>query len=191
LLLGTDNNKKTPEGSESSDADANHEFGIKKGQSPATPGTSDGVKTSPLACDESTAIDHDDNPKRPRLTKVCEDLSSTFEPPSFSMPNYLMQPLTFPSLSKKPGFKCVPTLMVKQLMKVCKLYLQQSSDTTSTIIPTWNEVGTFSREIPGIPLVDRLKETIVHILASWAGLESYLYGIVSWTITMWFGEVVS
>jgi hypothetical protein len=77
--------------------------------------------------------------------------------------------------------------MVKQLMKVCNVYLQQSSDITPAMISKTG--GPFRRESPGVSVVDRLREVIVHILASWAGLESYLYGIVSWKIAMWFREV--
>ncbi|KAJ5949901.1 hypothetical protein N7454_001485 [Penicillium verhagenii] len=116
VLLKKDDSNKPTERSESSDVDVTHGFDITKGEAPATPSRSDGAQTSALACDEFTATDHSAS-QRLEIPKVCEDLSTTFGSPTFLMPKPLMQPLNFASTLKKPGFKCVPTLMVKQLMK--------------------------------------------------------------------------
>lgn len=176
MLLGIDGNDRNRERSEASDTNANHECGITKSQAPATPSSREKAKPSPLTDAGSLPIYHDAL-QRPGPPNVCEDLSSNFEPPFFLMSSPSMQPLTFPSPLQKTVFKEVPTLMVKRLMKICNDYLQQSSENTPAMIPKLNEMATFSPEGPGIPLVDRLREVIVHILATWAGLESYLYGI--------------
>ncbi|KAJ5745462.1 hypothetical protein N7520_010644 [Penicillium odoratum] len=183
-LVGNEGNKPKDRSDSFNDEDVNDEPNINKGQGPATYNhTSIRVSGSLAPSGEPTTLHHDAS-QRTELLETCEELSysqsspqcSPFDPPSFAMSNSLMQPFTFPSPLKKAGFKCVPTTMVGQLMKVCKGYLQQSSDASSEI-PKWNEVGTFNHESPRIPLVDRLREVVVHILASWAGLESYLYGI--------------
>jgi hypothetical protein len=108
-------------------------------------------------------------------TTVSTSLATPPGGPSHSLP---------PAPQITGTFKPVPMLMLERILDVCSVYLWPTGDTGSTIPPDWCDRGSLGGEASRVALVERLREAVVHTLASWAGLEAYLYGIVGQRISI-------
>ncbi|PGH11598.1 hypothetical protein AJ80_07068 [Polytolypa hystricis UAMH7299] len=181
-LLGTDSNNKVNRLSRSSSA-GEAEAGDRVHSGKESHGSvAESINTKAKATVPSLSGDFMTVPgELGQPLQLCEGLAPSQG--AMTVPTYVATPpsgplLALPSVPQMTGtFKPVPMLMIERIMKVCSVYLRQSSETGSMNPPEWSEKGRLSEEAPKVTLVERLREAVVHTMASWAGLESYLYGI--------------